>query len=58
VEWFTDNGGLSRANGDRFRTLLLGVGGSKDPLEAFRDFRGREASIEPLLTRRGLRDEA
>ena len=58
VEWFTDNGGLTRANGDRFRTLLLGVGGSKDPLEAFRDFRGRNASIEPLLTRRGLRDEA
>jgi peptidyl-dipeptidase Dcp len=58
VEWFADNGGLTRANGDRFRNLLLGVGGSKDPLEAFRDFRGRDARIEPLLTRRGLRDEA
>lgn len=53
-EWFTDNGGLTRANGDRFRNLLLGVGGSKDPLEAFRDFRGRDAQIEPLLKRRGL----
>jgi peptidyl-dipeptidase Dcp len=55
VEWFKENGGLTRANGDRFRERLLGVGGSKDPLEAFRDFRGRDAQIEPLLERRGLR---
>jgi len=54
VEWFKENGGLTRANGDRFRSRLLGVGGSKDPLEAFRDFRGRDAVIEPLLNRRGL----
>jgi peptidyl-dipeptidase Dcp len=54
VEWFTENGGLTRENGDRFRSLLLGVGGSKDPLEAYRDFRGRDARIEPLLERRGL----
>jgi peptidyl-dipeptidase Dcp len=54
VEWFTENGGLTRQNGDRFRQRLLGVGGSKDPLEAYRDFRGRDAVIEPLLKRRGL----
>jgi len=54
VEWFRENGGLTRANGDRFRTRLLGVGGSKDPLEAYRDFRGRDAEIGPLLKRRGL----
>jgi len=54
VEWFRESGGLTRANGDRFRERLLGVGGSKDPLEAYRDFRGRDAEIEPLLTRRGL----
>jgi peptidyl-dipeptidase Dcp len=53
-DWFRENGGLTRANGDRFRQLLLGVGGSKDPLEAYRDFRGRDAVIEPLLARRGL----
>jgi len=56
VDWFTENGGLTRENGDRFRSLLLGVGGSKDPLEAFRDFRGRDAVIAPLLKRRGLDD--
>lgn len=54
VEWFEENGGLTRSNGDRFRQRLLGVGGSKDPLEAYRDFRGRDARIEPLLARRGL----
>jgi peptidyl-dipeptidase Dcp len=54
VEWFRENGGLTRANGDRFRDRLLGVGGSKDPLEAYRDFRGRDAEIAPLLRRRGL----
>ena len=54
VDWFTENGGLTRANGDRFRTKLLGVGGSKDPIEAYVDFRGRRAEIGPLLKRRGL----
>ena len=54
VQWFRDNGGLRRENGDRFRDRLLGVGGSKDPLEAYRDFRGRDAEIQPLLERRGL----
>lgn len=54
VEWFRQNGGLTRANGDRFRSLLLGVGGSRDPLDAYREFRGRDALIDPLLKRRGL----
>jgi peptidyl-dipeptidase Dcp len=54
VAWFTENGGLTRANGDRFRARLLGVGGSVDPLAAYRDFRGRDADIQPLLIRRGL----
>ena len=54
VEWFTENGGLLRENGDRFREFVLGVGGSRDPLEAYREFRGRDAIIDPLLKRRGL----
>jgi peptidyl-dipeptidase Dcp len=56
VEWFRESGGLTRENGERFRRRLLGVGGSKDPLEAYRDFRGRDARIDPLLARRGLED--
>jgi peptidyl-dipeptidase Dcp len=54
VDWFGENGGLRRENGDRFRQRLLGVGGSKDPLAAYRDFRGRDADTAPLLARRGL----
>ncbi len=54
VEWFRSNGGPTRENGERFRRRLLAVGGSKDPLEAYRDFRGRDAEIAPLLKRRGL----
>jgi peptidyl-dipeptidase Dcp len=54
VEWFKDNGGLTRANGDHFRNSLLSRGGSIDSMEMFRNFRGRDAVIDPLLRRRGL----
>ncbi|MDJ0377937.1 M3 family metallopeptidase [Cryobacterium sp. PH31-L1] len=54
VEWFKENGGLTRDNGDRFRDRLLGIGGTKDPLEAYRHWRGRDAELQPLLDRRGL----
>jgi peptidyl-dipeptidase Dcp len=54
VEWFKENGGLRRENGDVFRDKLLSVGGSVDSMEAFRSVRGRAAEIGPLLRRRGL----
>ena len=54
VEWFRENGGLKRENGDHFRKTLLSKGGSVDAMQLFRDFRGREPKIEPLLERRGL----
>ncbi|HTJ71252.1 MAG TPA: M3 family metallopeptidase [Actinospica sp.] len=54
VEWFKENGGMTRENGDRFRAELLSRGGSKDAMEAFAAVRGREPDIEPLLVRRGL----
>jgi len=54
VDWFTENGGLSRTNGERFRHELLSRGNSRDPLESFRALRGRDARLEPLLKRRGL----
>ncbi|AVR94388.1 M3 family metallopeptidase [Pseudoduganella armeniaca] len=57
VEWFKDNGGLSRKNGDWFRTKLLSRGGSVDAMQMFREFRGRDARIEPLLERRGLTEK-
>jgi peptidyl-dipeptidase Dcp len=54
VEWFKENGGLRRENGDTFRRELLSKGGSVDSLAAFEAFRGRAPRIEPLLARRGL----
>jgi peptidyl-dipeptidase Dcp len=54
VEWFKENGGLLRKNGDHFRQTLLSRGGSADAMDLFRSFRGRDAQIEPLLERRGL----
>jgi peptidyl-dipeptidase Dcp len=54
VLWFKENGGLLRKNGDWFRKTLLSRGGTDDALQLFRDFRGRDAIIAPLLDRRGL----
>jgi peptidyl-dipeptidase Dcp len=54
VEWFRENGGMSRRAGDTFRTELLSVGGSMDSLAAFRAVRGRDADLGALLRRRGL----
>lgn len=54
VKWFKENGGMTRENGDHFRNTLLSKGGSIDAMQLFRDFRGAEPSIEPLLERRGL----
>jgi len=54
VEWFKEKGGLKRENGDWFRKTLLSRGGTDDALQLFRNFRGRDAIIEPLLERRGL----
>ncbi|MDX3074662.1 M3 family metallopeptidase [Streptomyces sp. MI02-7b] len=54
VEWFKENGGMRRENGDTFRRELLSRGGSVDPLTAFENFRGRAPEIAPLLARRGL----
>jgi peptidyl-dipeptidase Dcp len=54
VEWFKSNGGMSRENGDHFRQTLLSRGGAEDAMTLFRNFRGAEPDIAPLLERRGL----
>jgi peptidyl-dipeptidase Dcp len=54
VDWFRQNGGLSRENGSHFARELLSRGGSLDPLELYKNFRGRPAEIAPLMKRRGL----
>ncbi len=54
VDWFTENGGMLRQNGQRFRDAVLSRGGSEDAMSLFRVFRGREPNVSPLLNRRGL----
>ena len=54
VVWFEANGGLTRANGDRFRALVLSRGDTVDLMAATAELLGREPSLEPLLVRRGL----
>ena len=54
VEWFKAHGGLTRANGDRFRSTVLSRGGSKEALQLFHDFTGGDPDIKPLIRRHGL----
>lgn len=53
-EWFKENGGLTRANGDRFRRMILSRGNTQDLATMYREFRGRDPRIEPMLKGRGL----
>jgi peptidyl-dipeptidase Dcp len=54
-QWFASNGGMTRANGNRFRKLVLSQGNSKDLADMYRDFAGRDPSIKPMLKARGLK---
>lgn len=54
VDWFEENGGMLRENGQYFREKVLARGGAEDAMTAFVNFRGRAPDIEPLLKRRGL----
>ncbi len=52
--WFQENGGMTPANGQRFRDGVLSRGGTMDAQKMYLDFRGSEPSVEPLLKQRGL----
>ena len=58
VEWIKAHGGLTRENGDRFRSTLLSRGGSEDAMTLFRNFTGGDPPIQPFLERRGLAQPA
>jgi peptidyl-dipeptidase Dcp len=49
------NGGCTRANGDLFRKEILSRGGSREPMESYKAFRGSEPTVDALLIRRGLK---
>ncbi|GGH02215.1 M3 family metallopeptidase [Pedobacter zeae] len=52
--WFQENGGLTRANGQRFRDMILSKGNTEDLGKMFFDFRGHHPDIKPMLKKRGL----
>ena len=53
-EWFEDHGGLTRANGDRFRRMVLSRGNTEDLQAMYRAWLGAEPSAAPMLKYRGL----
>ena len=55
-QWFEDNGGLTRANGDRFRRMILSRGNTVDLARLYEDWRGKAPSVEPMLKFRGLQE--
>jgi peptidyl-dipeptidase Dcp len=53
-QWFEDNGGLTRANGDRFRRMILSRGNTEDLAKMYATWLGKEPNVEPMLKDRGL----
>ena len=54
-EGFKDHGGLTRENGDRFRGMILSRGNTVELSKLYKDWRGEDPSIEPMLIDRGLK---
>jgi peptidyl-dipeptidase Dcp len=55
--WFKENGGMTRANGQRFRDMILSRGNTEDYNKMFFDFRGHKPDIRPMLEDRGLTEK-
>jgi peptidyl-dipeptidase Dcp len=55
-QWFEEHGGLTRANGDRFRQMVLSRGNTEDLTKMYAGWRGKEPSVEPMLKDRGLQE--
>lgn len=53
-QWFEEHGGLTRANGDRFRRMVLSRGNTEDLQKVYEDWRGRAPKIGAMLKDRGL----
>jgi peptidyl-dipeptidase Dcp len=53
--WLREHGGMTRANGQKFREMILSRGGTVDAATLYRNFRGRDPSVEGLLEERGLK---
>lgn len=55
-QWFVEQGGLTRENGQKFREAILSRGNSSDLEALSRDWRGHDPEIEPMLKNRGLKE--
>jgi peptidyl-dipeptidase Dcp len=53
-QYFEDNGGLTRANGDRFRRMVLSRGNTENLAKMYAAWRGKDPSVEPMMKYRGL----
>jgi peptidyl-dipeptidase Dcp len=53
-EWFKEHGGLTRANGDTFRKMVLSRGNTEDLATMYRNWRGHDPDIKAMLRDRGL----
>jgi peptidyl-dipeptidase Dcp len=53
-KWFQDHGGLTRANGDRFRSMVLSRGNTGDLEDIYEKWLGAKPSIQPMIEDRGL----
>ena len=56
--WFQENGGLTRANGQKFRDMILSRGGTQDVADLYRAFRGRDPNVKYLIEQRGLAEDS
>jgi peptidyl-dipeptidase Dcp len=54
--WFVENGGMTRANGQKFRDMVLSRGLTQDVATLYRAFRGREPDVKYLIEERGLNE--
>jgi peptidyl-dipeptidase Dcp len=53
-QWFDEHGGLTRANGDRFRQMILSRGNTEDLAAMYAAWRGRPPNIGAMMKYRGL----
>jgi peptidyl-dipeptidase Dcp len=53
-QWFEDHGGMTRANGERFRRMVLSRGNTEDLQTMYDRWLGGTPSVEPMLKDRGL----
>ena len=56
--WFEEHGGLTRANGDRLRKMILSIGNTEDLEKAYVAWRGHEPDAKAMLVDRGLEPPA